>query len=103
MRMAIISVPPFDPPARKTMASDTPPITPAATAVSTGYTTLIINAPLLIIAFIFIGKAFTVKSGIVIGLSSLGMILMQRVDFSAVKIDEPVLAALSVIAIAKPS
>ena len=65
------------------------------TGFSTGYTTLIINAPLLIIAFIFIGKAFTVKSGIVIGLSSLGMILMQRVDFSAVKIDEPVLAAVA--------
>lgn len=66
------------------------------TGFSTGYTMMIINAPLLIIAFFFIGKAFAVKSGIALALSSTGMILMKRFcDFTALTVDEPVLAAVA--------
>lgn len=66
------------------------------TGFSTGYTMMIINAPLLVIAFIIIGKAFAVKSGIALGLSSAGMILLQKYcDFSYFKVDEPVLAAVA--------
>lgn len=66
------------------------------TGFSTGYTMLIINAPLLVIAFFFIGKAFAIKSGIALGLSSSAMIIMKQYgDFSYFKIDEPVLAAVA--------
>lgn len=61
---------------------------------STGYTTLIINAPLLVIAFIFIGKVFAVKSAVTIGLSSGLMILMKQFDIPKL-VDEPVLAAVA--------
>ncbi len=44
---------------------------------SAGWTTIILNAPLLVLSFIFIGKRFTVISGISIALSAVGMILMD--------------------------
>ncbi|MCM1367834.1 MAG: YitT family protein [Roseburia sp.] len=66
------------------------------TGFSTGYTMLIINAPLLVIAFFLIGRAFAVKSGIALLLSSSGMVLMQKFcDFTYFKVDEPVLAAVA--------
>lgn len=45
---------------------------------SAGYTTLILNLPLLAAAYVFIGKRFTIISGIAIVLSSIGMILMNK-------------------------
>lgn len=50
-------------------------------AFSTGYTNLIINFPLVIIAFIFLSRSYAVKSACAVGLSSLGMVLMQQLDF----------------------
>lgn len=50
--------------------------------VSAGYTTLLLNLPLLILAFKFIGKRFTVISGIAIVLSSVAMILMNHYSAS---------------------
>lgn len=44
---------------------------------SAGYTTIILNLPLLILSFIFIGKRFTVISGIAIVISAVGMVLMN--------------------------
>ena len=49
-----------------------------ATGFSAGWTTLILNFPLLVLAFIFIGKRFTLISGISIALSAVGMILMNK-------------------------
>ena len=51
-----------------------------ATGFSAGWTTLILNAPLLVLAFLFIGKRFTVISGISIALSAVGMILMNEYE-----------------------
>ena len=51
------------------------------TGFSTGYTNIIINAPLLIIAFIFLSRPYAIKSACSVGLSSGGMILMQYLDF----------------------
>lgn len=48
---------------------------------STGYTNIIINTPLLIIAFIFLSKSYAVKTACSVGLSSGGMILMQYLKF----------------------
>ena len=50
-------------------------------AFSTGYTNLIINFPLIIIAFIFLSKAYAIKTACAVGLSSAGMVIMQQVEF----------------------
>lgn len=66
------------------------------TGFSTGYTMMIINAPLLVIAFIFIGKKFSLLSAVSIGLSSGAMVLMKNYcDFTSFKTEEPVLAAVA--------
>ncbi|MCI8458357.1 MAG: YitT family protein [Clostridia bacterium] len=49
--------------------------------INAGYFLLGINVPLLIIAFIFIGKRFAITSGIAIVLSSALMVLFEKVDF----------------------
>ena len=64
-----------------------------ATGFSAGWTYLIVNAPLLIFAFFFIGKEFAVKSGAAIGVASLGMLLMSHFSFPVYENGEPVLAA----------
>ena len=51
------------------------------TGFSTGYTNIIINFPLIIIAFIFLSRSYAVKSACAVGLASLGMILMQKLNF----------------------
>ncbi|MDE7165255.1 MAG: YitT family protein [Clostridiales bacterium] len=51
------------------------------TGFSTGYTNIIINTPLVIIAFIFLSKSYAIKSACSVGLSSGGMILMQYLNF----------------------
>lgn len=66
-----------------------------ATGFSAGWTYLIVNAPLLVIAFIFIGKGFTLKTGMAIGVSSLGMLLMDKFEFPVYENGEPVLAAIA--------
>ena len=50
------------------------------TGFSAGYTTLIINAPLMVLAWFFINKRFTIISSIAIVISALGMILMDLYD-----------------------
>lgn len=66
-----------------------------ATGFETGWIYLIINAPLIVIAFIFIGKSFAIKTGAAIGMSSLSMILLGYVDFSSLVVENPVLSALA--------
>ncbi|MDE6293225.1 MAG: YitT family protein [Clostridiales bacterium] len=70
------------------------------TGFSTGYTNIIINIPLVIIAFIFLSKPYAIKSAITVGVSSGGMILMQYLNFpqyggAADPNAEPVLAAIA--------
>ncbi len=65
------------------------------TGFPSGWSYLIINAPLLVIAFIFIGKGFTLKTGMSIALSSAGMILMKEFEFPSYKGGEPILAAVA--------
>ncbi len=60
---------------------------------SAGWGYLIINAPLLVIAFIFIGKGFTLKTGMAIAIASVGMLLMDKYNFPSYEGGEPVLAA----------
>lgn len=48
------------------------------TGFSAGYTTLILNLPLLVLAFLFINRRFTIISGISIVIAALGMILMNK-------------------------
>ena len=48
-----------------------------ATGFSAGYIVLILNLPLMILSFFFIGKRFTVISSISIVISAIGMILMD--------------------------
>lgn len=60
---------------------------------SAGYVTLIINAPLLIFAFFCINKGFALKSGAVIVLYSVGIVLMQEFGFPSYAGGQPVLAA----------
>lgn len=66
---------------------------------STGYTNLIINTPLIILAFIFLSKPYAIKSAIAIGLSSAGMILMKQFGFPQYGVNDPnaqpVLAAVA--------
>lgn len=71
---------------------------------STGYTNIIINIPLLIVAFIFLSKPYAIKTAISVGLSSGGMILMQYLNFPQYGLDangaidpnaQPVLAAMA--------
>lgn len=47
----------------------------------TGYTNIIINVPLVILAFIFLSKGYAIKSTAAIALSSVGMILMDKLNF----------------------
>lgn len=58
-----------------------------------GYTTLLINVPLLILAWIFLDKWFAIKSGAAILIASGGMILMNKFNFPTYENGEPVLAA----------
>ncbi|MDE7107040.1 MAG: YitT family protein, partial [Clostridiales bacterium] len=64
---------------------------------STGYTNILINIPLLIIAFIFLNKGFAIKTACAVGLSSGGMVLMDKLNFpqySGANV-EPVLGAIA--------
>lgn len=47
----------------------------------TAYTNLIVNVPLVILAFIFLSKSYAIKSTAAIGLASIGMILMNKFGF----------------------
>lgn len=51
------------------------------TGFSTGYTNILINIPLLIIAFIFLSKGYAIKTACSVLLSSGGMILMKYLEF----------------------
>lgn len=64
---------------------------------SAGYTTLILNLPLMILAWLFIGKRFTVISGVAIILSAIGMILMNTYSdvFPTYENGEPIFAAIA--------
>ena len=67
------------------------------TGFSTGYTNILINIPLLIIAFIFLNKGFAIKTACAVGLSSGGMVLMEKLNFpqySGPNV-EPVLGAIA--------
>lgn len=59
---------------------------------SAGYTILILNIPLLIIAFLFLGRKFAVLTAIATILSSVLTVVFQRIDFY-VYTDERILAA----------
>lgn len=63
------------------------------TGFSAGWTTLIVNAPLLILAFFFISKDFAFKTGAAILVASAGMLLFERFDLKVYENGEPVLAA----------
>ena len=69
------------------------------TGFSTGYTNIIINAPLIVLAFIFLSKSYAIKSTAAIGLSSAGMVLMKEFGFPqyspADPNAQPVLAAIA--------
>ena len=74
------------------------------TGFSTGYTNMIINAPLIILAFIFLSKSYAIKSTAAIGLASAGMVIMKQFDFPQYGVTaggvidpaaEPVLAAVA--------
>ncbi len=47
-------------------------------AFSSGWTILIINVPLVILAFIFLSKGFAIKTGVATVLSSVGMVIMNK-------------------------
>ena len=67
------------------------------TGFSTGYTNILINIPLLVIAFIFLNKGFAIKTACAVGLSSGGMVLMEKLNFpqySGPNV-EPVLGAIA--------
>ncbi|MDE6201267.1 MAG: YitT family protein [Clostridiales bacterium] len=67
------------------------------TGFSTGYTNILINIPLLIIAFIFLNKGFAIKTACAVGLSSGGMVLMEKLNFpqyTGANV-EPVLGAIA--------
>ncbi|MDE6618618.1 MAG: YitT family protein [Clostridiales bacterium] len=64
---------------------------------SAGYTNILINIPLIIIAFIFLNKGFAIKTACAVGLSSGGMVLMKEFNFpqySGPNV-EPVLGAIA--------
>lgn len=64
---------------------------------SAGYTNILINIPLIIIAFIFLNKSFAIKTACAVGLSSGGMVLMKEFNFpqySGANV-EPVLGAIA--------
>ncbi|MCH5156131.1 MAG: YitT family protein [Clostridiales bacterium] len=73
------------------------------TGFSTGYTNVIINIPLVIIAFFFLSRAYAIKSACAVGLASAGMVLMQQLDFPQYGVtngvidpaSEPVLGAIA--------
>lgn len=69
--------------------------TETAIHFNAGYTQLIINIPLLIIAFLFIGKRFTIITAASMALSSIIMILMPYIKFPTYDEvgAEPILAA----------
>ncbi len=64
---------------------------------SAGYTTIILNLPLMILAWLFIGKRFTVISSIAIVLSAIGMILMNKYSsyIPTYENGEPIFAAIA--------
>lgn len=51
------------------------------TGLSSGYGIFALNLPLLILAWIFIGKKFTIKSGAATLLSSALLVLFQKINF----------------------
>ncbi len=65
------------------------------TGFKAGWSILIVNAPLLIFAFICISKRFAITSGSSIAFSSVAMIIMDKYDFPVYENGEPVLAALA--------
>ena len=60
---------------------------------------MIINAPLIVLAFIFLSKPYAIKSTIAVGLSSGEMILMKQLAFPQYGVNDPsaqpVLAAVA--------
>lgn len=62
---------------------------------SAGYTTLILNFPLLVLSFLFIGKRFTVISGVSIVFSAVGMVVMKYFDVPTYEGGEPIFAAIT--------
>ena len=64
------------------------------TGFSAAWTTLIVNAPLLILAFFLISKDFAIKTGAAIGVASAGMLVFEKLDLKVYENGEPVLAAL---------
>ncbi len=65
------------------------------TGFSAAWTTLIVNAPLLILAFFLISKDFAIKTGAAIGVASAGMLVFEKLDLKVYENGEPVLAALA--------
>ncbi len=64
-----------------------------ATGFPAGYTYLIVNAPLIVLAFIFLSKDFAVKTAGAVAFSSVSMVLMNEFHFPVYEDGEPVLAA----------
>lgn len=62
---------------------------------SSGWTILIINVPLLILAFIFLNKSFAIKTAIAIVVSSVSMALLSGPMASIAYTDNRILAALA--------
>lgn len=67
--------------------------------INAGYFLLAINVPLLIVAFIFVGKRFAITSGIAIVLSSALMVLFEKAGFptfsTAAQNADQILAAIA--------
>ena len=64
---------------------------------SAGYTTIILNLPLMILAWLFIGKRLTIISSAAIVLSAIGMILMNKYSsyIPTYENGEPIFAAIA--------
>ena len=60
------------------------------TGFSAAWTTLIVNAPLLILAFFLISKDFAIKTGAAIGVASAGMLVFEKLDLKVYENGEPV-------------
>lgn len=62
---------------------------------SSGWTILLINVPLLILAFIFLNKSFAIKSAVAIAVSSVAMALLREPMKDFAYTGNPMLAALA--------
>ena len=56
-------------------------MTQKLTGINLGYISLAINIPLLIVAWFFISKKYVIYTGLFTAISSVMMILMEKVDF----------------------